>query len=100
MYTEGAEIVTGVWEDDRIGTVRATRGSSHSYGYVAWGEKSVSQGALPSRYIYRELLKRIILMFETREMPIDPEITVEIVAFINAASVSRDGKGGAVPLFI
>ena len=100
VYTEGAEVVTGVWKDERVGEVRATRSGSHSYGYIAWGEKSVRQSVLSARYIYRELLKQIIRMFETGEPPIDPDISVEIVAFIIAALDSRNRGGKMTPLDI
>jgi len=89
-YTEGGEVVTGIWEDGRIGVMRGTRAGSHSYGFVAWGEKSVKQSGISTQYIYRELLKQMIKMFETGQPPIDPMVTLEIVAFIIGAIESRN----------
>ncbi|MFO7947429.1 MAG: Gfo/Idh/MocA family oxidoreductase [Armatimonadota bacterium] len=97
-YTEGAEVVTGMWEDGRLGTMRGTREGSHSYGFVAWGENSVKTSGISTEYIYRELLKAIIDMFETGEPPIDPAITLEIVAFINGAIDSKENDGAWVEL--
>ena len=38
-----------------------------------------------AQYIYRELLRRVIAMFETGEPPLDVRETLEIIAFIEAA---------------
>lgn len=97
-YTPGGEVVTGIWDDERIGVVRGTRAGSHSYGFVAWGEESVRQSGISTQYIYRELLKQIVKMFETGETPIDPMITLEIVAFIIGAIESRNSDGAWVDL--
>ncbi len=97
-FTEGAEVTTGVWADGRIGTMRGTRAGAHSYGYVAWGEKSVKQSGISTQYIYRELVKQIVKMFETGQPPIDPNITLEIVAFIVGAIESKENNGAWVDL--
>jgi len=97
-YTEGAEVVTGVWKDGRLGTMRGTREGAHSYGFVAWGEKGVKQSGISTQYIYRELLEAMIRMFETGVPPISPEVTLEIVAFIVAALKSREENGSWVDL--
>ncbi len=49
-------------------------------------------------YIYRELLKKIVGMFETKEAPIDLRETLEIVAFIEAAKRSADAGGAPVEI--
>ena len=97
-YEEGAEVVTGVWEDGRLGSMRGTREGAHAYGFVAWGEKGVRQSGISTQYIYRELLKAMIRMFETGKPPIPPEVTLEIVGFIAAALKSREQGGSWVDL--
>jgi len=97
-YTEGGEVTTGVWDGGRIGVMRGTRAGSHSYGFVAWGEKAVRQSGISTQYIYRELCKEIVGMFETGEPPIDPAVTLEIVAFIVAAIQSHEQNGAWVDL--
>ena len=47
-----------------------------------------------TQYIYRELLKQIVTMFETRQLPIDLRETLEIVAFIEAAKAKSPDAGG------
>ena len=99
-YTDGGEVVTGIWDDGRIGVIRGTRAGTASYGFVAWGEKSVRQSGISTQYIYRELLKQIVSMFKTGETPIDPMITLEIVAFIVGAIDSRKQDGAWVDLVL
>ncbi len=97
-YTDAAEVVTGLWQDGRLGVMRGTRAGSHAYGFCAWGEKAVRQSGISTKYIYRELCERIVDMFASGEPPIDPLVTLEIVAFINAAIESRRRGGEWVEL--
>ena len=97
-YTDGAEVVTGLWAGDRVGVMRGTRAGAHSYGFAVWGEKSVRQSGISTQFIYRELIKQMVHMFQTGECPVDPMVTLEIVAFINAAIESREKDGAWVEL--
>jgi virulence factor len=96
----GGEVVTGLWSDGRLGTVRGIRKGHADYGFTLFGEKAVRQQGVSSKYIYRELLKQIVKMFETRELPIDLRETLEIVGFIEAALKSAQAQGDSVPLQI
>jgi hypothetical protein len=98
VSTEGVDVVNGLWEDGRVGTLRATRAGAHSYGFTAFCEKKVVSAAINAGFIYRELLKRIVRMFETGEPPIDISETLEIIAFIEAAAASAEQKGARVTL--
>lgn len=94
----GGEIVTGVWSDGRVASVRGIRQGREDYGFTVFGEKAVVTKGVGTRYIYRELLKKIVAMFETRTPPIDPRETLEIVAFIEAAKTSGDRRGEPVDI--
>lgn len=98
VFSEGGEVTSGLWNGGRIGTVRGTRQGAHAYGFIAWGEKGVRASAIDAGVIYRELLKRVVAMFETRQAPIDLGETVEIVSFIMAARRSAEGGGARVAL--
>jgi len=95
---EGGEVTVGRWCDGRVGTVRGTRAGAHAYGFTAWGDKGVKVMRIDPASIYRELLKRIAQMFDTGEAPLDINITIEIVAFIEAALESADSGGSVTPL--
>ena len=98
VSTEGVDVVTGAWKDGRVGTVRANRAGAHSYGFTAFCEKKVIPSAINAGAIYRELLKRIVKMFETGESPVNIRETLEIIAFIEAAMTSGKRDGERVPL--
>lgn len=93
VSTEGAEVVTGVWSDGRVASVRGIRAGTAAYGFTLFGSKGVATQGVSTRFIYRELLKKIVAMFQTRELPIDPRETLEIVAFIEAARRSAESDG-------
>ena len=101
VSTEGVDVITGAWSDGRIGTLRATRAGAHSYGFTVFCEKRVVASAINAGFIYRELLKRVVKMFETGKPPIDIRETLEIIAFIEAVmeSAKRDGERVALPAF-
>jgi virulence factor len=94
----GAEVTTGVWSDDRLATIRGLRSGAMGYGFTLFGSKGVTTQGVSTQFIYRELLKKIVAMFETRELPIDPRETLEIVAFIEAAKRSADAGGAPVDI--
>lgn len=91
---EGADMVVGRWADGRTGAVRGTRKGPHAYGFTAFCEKRVISASISATFIYRELLKRVVEMFATGRPPIPPSVTVEIVAFIEAAMRSAENHGG------
>jgi len=93
VWDERWEKVVGVWKDGRIGTVRAIREGARGYGFTVYCEKGIVSQSIDTRYIYRELLKRIIEMFRSRVPPIKLDETVEIIAFIEAALKSAKEKG-------
>lgn len=92
-FTDGAEVTTGLWRDGRLGTVRGTRAGKHAYGFTVWGEKAVRSSSINAAHIYRELLKRIVEMFETGKAPVPIEETLEIVKFVEAALCSAENDG-------
>ncbi len=98
VFSEDAEVTSGLWRDGRIGTVRGTRKGAHAYHFIAWGEKGVRASAIDTGHIYHELLKRVVRMFETRQAPLDVAESIEIVSFIEAARRSAETGGAPVAL--
>ncbi len=92
----GADVVTGRWKDGRIGTFRGIRDGKQTYGAVAFGSKAVL--IKEPKTSYRELLIEIVKFFQTRVPPITPEETLEIMAFMEAADVSKKRNGAPVML--
>ncbi|MBI3923237.1 MAG: Gfo/Idh/MocA family oxidoreductase [Armatimonadetes bacterium] len=93
VSTDDSDVVVGRWKDGRVGTMRGQRSGAHSYGFTACCEKQTTQCGVNTAYIYRELLKRMVRMFETGEAPLDINETLEIVSFIEAARISAANNG-------
>lgn len=93
VLEKGAEVVTGVWADGRVATVRGTRSPSSGFGFTAFAESGVKAVGVGTKFIYRELLKRIVEAFKTGKPPLPIEETIEIVAFMEAANKSGANHG-------
>ncbi|MFO0950437.1 MAG: Gfo/Idh/MocA family oxidoreductase [Isosphaeraceae bacterium] len=100
LSSTGAEISTGLWSDGRVASIRGIRAGAAAYGFTVFGQKGVATQPVSTQYIYRELLKQIVKLFETRTPPIDLRETLEIVAFIEAARTSADAGGKPVEIQI
>jgi predicted dehydrogenase len=98
VYHDDGEVVVGEWTDGRIGTVRGIRKGAYAYGFTVVCEKQVWATTIDTRFIYRELLKRVVAMFATRRLPLDIAETLEIVAFIEGARQSAEQHGVPVDL--
>jgi Oxidoreductase family, NAD-binding Rossmann fold len=94
LPTEGADIVAGKWKDGRTGTMRGGRAGRQEYGAVAFGEKAVLTTVPPLKSDYRSLLVEVIKFFQTGNAPVPLEETLEIMAFMEAADLSK-ARGGA-----
>jgi hypothetical protein len=99
-HERDADVVTGQWKDGRLATVRGIRSGKSPYGCLAFAEQGVEAVPIGTAYIYRELLIKIVEMFQTKRAPLDIAVTVEIVAFIEAAlrSGQNHGTGETLPL--
>lgn len=94
--TKDYDVVVGLWDDGRIGTFRGIRAGASGYGGVAFGEKG--SAAVGPYEGYRPLVVEIAKFFRTGEVPISPEETLEIYAFMEAAAESRRRNGMRVTL--
>jgi predicted dehydrogenase len=92
-HEKGTDMVTGQWKDGRLGSVRGLRAGREDYGALVFTDKAVRPLAIGTAYIYRDLLKAIVKMFETKTAPLDIAVSVEIVAFIEAANKSAANHG-------
>jgi hypothetical protein len=88
------EFVAGVWDGNRIGTFRGLRGGKPGYGGTAFG--ATGTAAVGGYDGYRPLLVEIMRFFETGTPPVQPEETLELYAFMEAADESA--RRGHVPV--
>jgi virulence factor len=92
-HEKDVDVVTGQWSGSRVATVRGIRSGKSDYGCLAFTENGVQTVPIGTGTIYRELLKKIVEMFEKKKSPLDIGVTVEIVAFIEAALRSAHNHG-------
>jgi hypothetical protein len=96
INTPNTDIVVGIWGDGRTGTFRGTRSGKHDYGGTVFTEDG--NKILGPYGGYEPLLKDIIKFFQTGEMPVTPEETIEIFTFMEAADESKRQGGKSVTL--
>lgn len=96
VHTEGTDIVVGTWADGRVGTFRGTRTGKHDYGGTVYTQNgNIVLGPYGG---YEPLLIDIVNYFETGNVPVSPEETIEIFAFMEAADESKRQAGAVVSL--
>jgi predicted dehydrogenase len=93
VHEKGVDVATGHWKDGRVASVRGIRSGKADFGFTAFCEKSVQHVPVGTKFIYRELLKKIVEMFKTKKAPFDVAVSLEIVAFIEAAFKSGNNHG-------
>lgn len=98
VFTPGGEVVTGLWGDGRIATVRGIRDGAGGFGLTAHYEKGHHAATVQSGGYYREMLRQIVGMFETRQEPIPTAEMREAIAFCDAAAESIARNGASVAL--
>ena len=97
IHSDAGDIVTGCWEGGRLGSFRALVGGSYIYGGNAYFKKGKAQ-PLGAYEGYKPLLDAILTFFETGELPVTPEETVEIFAFMKASNMSLERGGKYVTI--
>ncbi len=94
---DGKIQVTGNWEGGRTGIFREENGKDRkNYGGKVVGDKGEAVIAFEASYDL--LLFEIIKMFRTGVVPVDPEETLELYAFMEAADESKRRGGAEVTL--
>ena len=96
ITTADTDVAVGTWEDGRIGSFRGLRAGKSGYGGTIFGEKAIV--TLGTYNGYNPLLEDIIKYFQTGTLPVQPEETLEILAFMEAADLSK--KKGGTPVSI
>ena len=86
VSTEFTDVVTGIWEDGRIGTFTGLRNGISDFGGTCFCEKEIVQ--LGPFTGYNPLLEEIIKFFSTGIAPVSALETMQILAFMDAADES------------
>ena len=92
VSTPGTDVAVGTWKNGRIGSFRGNRASSGKYGANVYLEKGMQ--TVDDFKMYDALLVEILKFFKTGVVPVSPEETTEMFAFMEAADESKR-RGGA-----
>ena len=96
-YTDGADVIVGIWKGDRLGTVRTIRDGKRGYGAVVYGDKEIKiTGQVGAAY--PALMREVVKFFQTRIPPVANDETLEIFAFMDAALRSKENGGALTKL--
>jgi hypothetical protein len=90
----GKIVVVGTWADGRRGIFREDKG----FHGLAKGEKG--ETAAGSFDGYQPLVAAIMKFFQTGVAPVQPEETIEIIAFMEAADESKKQGGAVVKIMV
>ena len=96
VSNEDTDLVVGTWKDGRVGTFRGIRKGAADYGGIIFGEKAIKP--LGGYNGYNPLLVQIINFFKTGIVPVKEEETLEILAFMEAADLSKAKKGESIEI--
>ena len=90
MSNEDFDLLTGVWADGRMATVRGLRKGAWGFGLTLHREKgSEFINCYEGRPPYAGMLEAILRTLARGQPEIEPEATLEIIRLIEAANESR-----------
>ncbi|HEX4000112.1 MAG TPA: Gfo/Idh/MocA family oxidoreductase [Pirellulales bacterium] len=95
-HTTGTDFAIGVWKGGRIGTFRGIREGKADYGASVFGKTGI--GTAGKFESYQPLVVEIVKFFKTRVAPVDPQETIEMMTFMEAADESERQGGRPVKL--
>ncbi len=90
-HTETSDVVTGIWNDGRVGTLYGHRiKDMYDFGCTVFTDSSILHGVAKGEPPYYALMMpHIVEFFRTGKSPIDLKETLEIISFLEAANESR-----------
>ncbi len=94
--TPDTDVVTGVWQGGRVGTLVGIRNAAAPYRVTVFGSKKVLDQKEGGDYA--PLIREVMEFFQTKVAPVSAEETVELFAFMEAADESK--RRGGTPVRI
>jgi WD40 repeat protein len=96
IHTPDVDVVVGVWSGGRVGVFRGIRKGAAPYAGMAFGAGGTAPvGGFDG---YEPLLVEIVKFFRGGPVPVSPEETLEIYAFMSAADESKKLGGASVSI--
>jgi len=99
LHDDRMDLLVGVWDDGRMGTVRGMRFTEYHFGCSVFTDKGTRHGLAGSQPpAHALLLKEVVAFLQTGSSPVDGEETVQVMAFLDAAGQSLAAGGKVVEL--
>lgn len=99
IHTDKMDVIAGVWQDGRIGTLRGLRFKDAGFGCSVFTDKGVIQCTLQQDPPSYAMLMRAVVPFLQTGLPLIPLAeTLGIIAFLDAAHQSLNSNGAEVSL--
>ena len=99
VFDPKGDVVVGVWEGGRTAVYRGLRQGKAGYGVTIFGEKGITTSmGREGKNSYRALVVEIVKFLRTGETPVPVEEMLEVLAFMEAADLSKARDGAAVSL--
>jgi hypothetical protein len=95
-HTANTDVVTGVWSDGRTGIMLGYRNPGGGFGYKIIGDKGTAGEDIKFTYVW--LVREVVKFFQTRQPPVTPAESLEVLAFMEAADLSK--KQGGKPVSV
>lgn len=99
IHQEDQDLLIGLWEDGRIGTVRGMRFTTYHFGVNVYTTKGTVHGLAsndPPGHVL--MLQEMIPFLRTGDSPVRIEETLQIMAFLDAAGQSLEKDGAIIDL--
>ncbi len=94
-----ADLTIGRWKDGRTGVYRGLLKGAKPYGVTVYGDKGVKSSlAVQGKNGYDTLAQEIIKFLKGGPPPVSPEEMIEVLAFMQAADLSKERGGVPVRL--
>ena len=94
ISTPDTDVVEGIWTGGRVGTFRGLRNAATPHKVIVFGSKSIAEQQGSGDYA--PLVVEIMKFFQTGSVPVKPEETIELFAFMEAADESKRQGGKPV----
>lgn len=95
-HTDDTDIITAIWPDKRVATIRGMRNAKGYFGLTLFGANAPHTEKAGSGYA--PLVREVVTFFKTGKSPVPLSTTLEIIAFMEAAELSKNRNGAPVAL--
>ncbi len=94
--TASMDVVTGIWSEGRMGVLTGLRTGYSPHKVILFGTKAIAEQKGGGDYA--PMLREVIKFFQTGIVPVSPEETLAIMAFMEAADESKRQGGKPVSI--